>query len=122
MVFDRNTACPVSTECGDNSVTSTASLMRSTGILFGVLSMSIFGMGVWFDSLQIASEVSPISSLKWVDGSDVSVSVLPVVVFDGKEISVESTVQSQDLGVQLRWIENRLLEEDIEQQTFPTKR
>ena len=73
--------------------------MRSTGILFGVLSVSIFGMGVWLDSLQGVSEVSPISSLRWVDASDDIDSVPSVVIFDGTESPVQSTVHSQDLLV-----------------------
>ena len=99
---------------------STSSLIRSTGILFGVLSVSIFGMGVWFDSLQVAAEVTPIVSLRWMDGngSDVIDVIPPTVVFDGKEILAESGAQTPSLDDQLYWIENRLLEEDIEEQNI----
>ena len=118
MVCKWNTAGQVSAECRDNSVTSKASLLRSTGILMGVLSVTVFGMGVWFDSLQSVTKGSPIVSLQWINGSVIHNVVAPEVLFDGEEIPTENGVQYQNLSDQLRWIENKLLEEDIEEQNI----
>ena len=96
-------------------------LIRSAGIVFCILSVSILGMRVWLNSLQTIAIVNPIESIQWSGGSEESVIAPPRVFFDGEEVSYETNYLSQAMEVQLSSLAKQLLLEDIEQQKISTE-
>lgn len=97
-----------------------SALIRSAVILISILSVSIFGMGVWLESLQPVSIINPIVSIQWSRGSGVS-NVPPRIIFDGEEVSLDTNEVAQGIDAQFRWIEHKLLTEDIKGQNISTE-